>query len=510
MHKSKAQGTIEYLIIIAIVITMSLLIVGFMTGIMGNNISVGSNLKSVQTQTGELAITEAITNPNGELTLEIKGSQLNNNNITKIIVDDYEEIFVQNNNLISDDKKIFSVISNQQCDEGTSITKNITIEYTNQHGLNKKQTTTLTIPCQIHSIKNQNTAQTNTFNFKIETTTPNQTFTFGIDNATNLEIDWGDARGWETLENGSGLRSNTYLTPNEYLIRLKGSATRLYFYSTTGTGGTPYLLKDILTPISNGVTGITSATNMFRDCNNITTFTAENFFDETSKNVTNFSAMSRGAITANPNTTNWDTSKVTSMGEMFYGARSANPNTTNWNTSNVTNMRSVFYGATNASPNTSNWNTHKVTDMYGMFWSATNANPNVSDWNTSNVTNISYMFLDARNANPNTSNWDTSKVTTLTYLFAGTADITSNLSDWNINRVTSMYRTFYNTTNVNPDISDWDTSNVTNMGEMFNGAKDFNQDLSSWNVTNVTSCTNFSKSTSNWTLPKPDFTQCTP
>jgi len=47
------------------------------------------------------------------------------------------------------------------------------------------------------------------------------------------------------------------------------------------------------------------------------------------------------------------------------------------------------------------------------------------------------------------------------------------------------------------------------MGSMFSYSP-FNQDLSIWNVTNVTYCYNFDMNTANWTLPKPNFTNCTP
>jgi surface protein len=52
-------------------------------------------------------------------------------------------------------------------------------------------------------------------------------------------------------------------------------------------------------------------------------------------------------------------------------------------------------------------------------------------------------------------------------------------------------------------------SSVTNMYGMFQDSQ-FNQDLSSWNVTSVTNCQNFSRNNSVWTLPKPNFTNCSP
>ena len=69
---------------------------------------------------------------------------------------------------------------------------------------------------------------------------------------------------------------------------------------------------------------------------------------------------------------------------------------------------------------------------------------------------------------------------------------------------------FYGASSFNQDISNWDTSNVFDMGYMFSFAVSFNQDLSSWSVDNVNNCDSFSLGAPQWTLPKPNFTNCTP
>jgi len=48
------------------------------------------------------------------------------------------------------------------------------------------------------------------------------------------------------------------------------------------------------------------------------------------------------------------------------------------------------------------------------------------------------------------------------------------------------------------------------MSWMFRSSISFNQNLSLWNVSNVTSCEYFNLSTPSWTLPKPNFSLCTP
>jgi surface protein len=61
----------------------------------------------------------------------------------------------------------------------------------------------------------------------------------------------------------------------------------------------------------------------------------------------------------------------------------------------------------------------------------------------------------------------------------------------------------------NRDISNWDVSSVFDMRNMFDDSQ-FNQDISNWDVSNVTECNQFSINSPQWTLPKPNFTNCDP
>ena len=69
---------------------------------------------------------------------------------------------------------------------------------------------------------------------------------------------------------------------------------------------------------------------------------------------------------------------------------------------------------------------------------------------------------------------------------------------------------FYGNSAFNQDIGNWNTSSVTNMSFMFYGNSVFNQDIGNWNVDGVTACNSFSNNTPQWTLPKPNFTNCNP
>ena len=226
--------------------------------------------------------------------------------------------------------------------------------------------------------------------------------------------------------------------------------------------------------------------------------------------VTNMSFMFRWTAKADPNVSNWDTSKVTDMEGMFLLA-SANPDVSKWNTSNVTNMKGMFdragnadpdvskwdtskvtdmedmfSGVVNGNPDVSNWDTSSVTDMQSMFFRTEKANPDVSKWNTSNVTNMYEMFQEAKAANPDVSNWDTLKVENMSRMFYFASNATPDVKNWNTSNVTDMSGMFHGAENSNPDVSNWDTSKVTNMEYMFRDTKKANPNVSNWNTSNVT------------------------
>jgi hypothetical protein len=55
-------------------------------------------------------------------------------------------------------------------------------------------------------------------------------------------------------------------------------------------------------------------------------------------------------------------------------------------------MSGMFRGATSATPDTSGWNTALVTDMHMMFNGATSANPDTASWDISNVTTMEHFL----------------------------------------------------------------------------------------------------------------------
>ena len=204
------------------------------------------------------------------------------------------------------------------------------------------------------------------------------------------------------------------------------------------------------------------------------------------------------------------TTLVTDMSGIFDGTN-LNGDISSWDVSNVTNMSSMFNGASDFNQNISIWDVSNVTIMGGMFNGASSFNRDIGSWDVSNVTDMSNMFNYASDFNQDISSWDVSNVTDMDNMFNDAFVFNKPIGDWNVSNVTDMFYMFATTEVFNQDISSWDVSNVTNMSNMFYWVYAFNQDLSSWNVSGVTECNGFSEgSTTVYTKPKPNFTNCNP
>ena len=177
-------------------------------------------------------------------------------------------------------------------------------------------------------------ASAGTFDFVVQTTTANQAFAFQTDNASGFNIDWGDGQT-QTGLSGTALRSHNYAVPGVYTNKVAGTATRIAF---GGTGTTPLLLSDILSPIDEGVTGINSTAYMFWGAENVERFTRADWFDTASTNVVNTMYMVNGMKKFNQPIGDWNVRNVTTMQSMFDGATAFKQDLSGWTVSNVGNF----------------------------------------------------------------------------------------------------------------------------------------------------------------------------
>ena len=260
-------------------------------------------------------------------------------------------------------------------------------------------------------------------------------------------------------------------------------------------------LKDFNQDISSwDVSNVTNMRDMFK---------WSNFNQDISNwdvgNVTMMMSMFNENSAFNQPIGNWDVSNVTDMGYMFTYTP-FNQDIGGWDVSNVSTFQSMFIG-TPFNQDIGGWDVSNVSTFNSMFTDSA-FNQDISNWDTSSGWSMESMFRNSP-FNQNIGNWDVSSVTNMYAMFGSNQVFNQDISNWDTSSVNKMHRMFYGSL-FNQDIGGWDVSNVSLMYNMFTSNLAFNQDLSDWNVVNTIECDFFSDNTPSWTLPQPNFTNCTP
>ncbi len=139
---SRAQGTIEYLVIIAIVIVISLVVVALLLGIFENNSDVTNTAQQIQTQTLPVALNEAIIgtgeDANGLIVLTNNTGDVIRD--VRVLIDGKDHNYFDTQISLGSSKTFRLNTLEIPCDDGeTSVTKTITIIYTTRSGIEKTQ-----------------------------------------------------------------------------------------------------------------------------------------------------------------------------------------------------------------------------------------------------------------------------------------------------------------------------------------------------------------------------------
>jgi len=219
--------------------------------------------------------------------------------------------------------------------------------------------------------------------FTINTTASPQNFTFYLGTPSNLVVEWGDGTS-DTTFTTTGNKTHSYASAGDHTLKIKsGTAVRVAF------GGyaplTPLRLKAVTRAISASL-GLTSAAEMFSNCDNCLSWAA-NFFDDASANITTFDQMFNSdaeEATFNENLNGWNTSKCTDMRGVIYGRRGYNQPMNNWDTSKVTTIEWMLCFCVSFNRDISSWNVTSVgnggTFLYGVTLSTANYDALLISW----------------------------------------------------------------------------------------------------------------------------------
>ncbi len=153
--KSTAQGTVEYLVILAVVVVISLVVVGIFTGMFSSSSQqvINSSSKLGSSTGGGISIVEAVLDPAGDSLVKLSNTSSDPITLTRISVGGVDNDFSEQ--VVGTDFKTFSLsnlVSGCTCSSGQ---KNVTCEYSityTQNGIVKTSRINKTIECVIDSV----------------------------------------------------------------------------------------------------------------------------------------------------------------------------------------------------------------------------------------------------------------------------------------------------------------------------------------------------------------------
>ena len=182
----KAQGTIEYIVIIAIVIVIGLVVVGTLYGFVDFGTGFSKTSGKIQSSSSPISIIEIDADPDGDGLISLQNNTGETLTITKIKLGNVDNNF--NQNFTHGNSELFSLNDlGEGCScvgqAGKTINCQVTIYYTSENYLNKS-ITTLTIPVDCDN--NVTTSKTPVTPIT-ETTPPNVTLTSPTNPTTTLQ-----------------------------------------------------------------------------------------------------------------------------------------------------------------------------------------------------------------------------------------------------------------------------------------------------------------------------------
>jgi len=138
-------------------------------------------------------------------------------------------------------------------------------------------------------------------------------FRFRVYDPEGFEVDWGQGRGWEkawlgrsTLmlpRDGTDETTGTaylvaarYAKPGKYTVRMRGTVSRVSFFGTYSTECTPWLVVDVASPVGDGLAGVVSVKDMFRETRIPEEFLSRDWLGTAAKDVKETESVFDGTV----------------------------------------------------------------------------------------------------------------------------------------------------------------------------------------------------------------------
>ena len=282
---------------------------------------------------------------------------------------------------------------------------------------------------------------------------------------------------------------------------------------------TKIIFKDKIKIILVFLKKIFNKTNMFKNCQELLSFSTPNYNEkkysnDTQNNIINEEESflydyiyekgnlneSFAKIFENSDFSNDCTDSEISEKKETYSDKST-LNNINENLANIqvnyTNLYGMFYNCSSllSVNGIKDFDKERISNIGVIFYGCASLNsiPDISKWNTNNAINFSCIFYGCSSliSLPDISNWNTNNVNDFSGIFYGCKSLISlpDISKWNINNAINVSKIFcdYKSLASLPDISKWNTYNITDFTGMLSHCSSLISlpDISKWNTNNL-------------------------
>jgi uncharacterized protein (UPF0333 family) len=193
----KGQGTIEYLIIIAIVVVIALVVVSTLVGFIesGSGANVQAQRSQLASQT--IGVTETLVSSDGDFAINLLNNSGDRLTVTNVSVGDTNVNFSED--LAHGGSSFFKVSSGDVCEEGTVVTDDLVVTYVSSNGVThvERYPSKVFFDCTPYQINQANLANMCPFAIELHS---GQTTSYG----TNPDDTDNDGTAKSYTDNGDG------------------------------------------------------------------------------------------------------------------------------------------------------------------------------------------------------------------------------------------------------------------------------------------------------------------
>jgi len=134
----KAQGTIEYLIILAVIVVVSLVVVSLMINSTAPAQGISGTTSQIASASSPIAITESIVDEDGNYFLKIGNNTGENVTINEIQIGGNPVAENLGKPIFVNSEEAFILSTSDVCVNGQLVANEVVVIYTNQYNLEKK------------------------------------------------------------------------------------------------------------------------------------------------------------------------------------------------------------------------------------------------------------------------------------------------------------------------------------------------------------------------------------